>query len=311
MAFTLDPQGLAAELSGHGVAIFLFHGVAPYRDYGVRNYTGKHMPHDLFAEMMLDLRRAGHAASLDEVHAHVTGQASCPPRSFAVTFDDGFWNNLVYAAPVLEDLMIPATFFLTTDFVDHNLMSWADKIEAAVAGTSLSEVSPPRPLAGTHSLADTESRIRFLTYVRTSVKMNATVDPEVYADQLVDELLPRHGDDPKKVEILDRKLSWSDARQLASSDLFTLGGHGKTHRILSHLGADLEAWEVSETLKRLRVECPGSDRHFSVPEGFRGSYSQSTIECLQREGVDSSVTTVRGTNQVGTQKLELKRFFVA
>ena len=41
-----------------------------------------------------------------------------PARSFAVTFDDGYANNLTRALPVLERLQVPATIFLATAFLD-------------------------------------------------------------------------------------------------------------------------------------------------------------------------------------------------
>ena len=39
-----------------------------------------------------------------------------PPNSFAITFDDGFENNLSVAAPLLSDLKIPLTIYITTNF---------------------------------------------------------------------------------------------------------------------------------------------------------------------------------------------------
>lgn len=44
-----------------------------------------------------------------------------PPRVFAVTFDDGFVNNLTAALPILEKLNVPATLFLATAFLDSPL----------------------------------------------------------------------------------------------------------------------------------------------------------------------------------------------
>ena len=40
-----------------------------------------------------------------------------PKHVFAVTFDDGYENNLLNALPILRDLGIPATVFLTTGFL--------------------------------------------------------------------------------------------------------------------------------------------------------------------------------------------------
>ena len=38
-----------------------------------------------------------------------------PKRSFVITFDDGFENNYSVAAPMLDDLNIPATFYFSID----------------------------------------------------------------------------------------------------------------------------------------------------------------------------------------------------
>jgi peptidoglycan/xylan/chitin deacetylase (PgdA/CDA1 family) len=47
-----------------------------------------------------------------------------PRGAIAVTFDDGYENNLHSALPVLEDLRVPATIFLATAFLDtHRAMS--------------------------------------------------------------------------------------------------------------------------------------------------------------------------------------------
>ncbi len=41
-------------------------------------------------------------------------------RIFAVTFDDGYENNYLYALPILEELRVPATVFIATAFLDSN-----------------------------------------------------------------------------------------------------------------------------------------------------------------------------------------------
>jgi len=118
----------ADRLTKDGVAIFLFHGVHDGVETRVRNYTRKHIPKDYFIEVLSDLQLVGTAVSMDDIIAgHLI-----PTYAFAVTFDDGFENNLTIAAPILAEKHIPATFYITTGFVDCNRMSWIDRIEYAL-----------------------------------------------------------------------------------------------------------------------------------------------------------------------------------
>lgn len=48
-------------------------------------------------------------------------------RSLAITFDDGYRDNFENAAPVLEKLSLPATFFLVTQWVGTDIVPWWDR----------------------------------------------------------------------------------------------------------------------------------------------------------------------------------------
>jgi peptidoglycan/xylan/chitin deacetylase (PgdA/CDA1 family) len=309
MTATPDSAALVSGLTDSAVSIFLFHGVTPRGDFGVRNYTGKHLALDSFVNIIRHLVGSGHPASMDDLLAHVTGVEPCPARSFVITFDDGFWNNASVAAPVLSDFGVPATFYVTSDFVDLGTMSWVDRIEAAVATTPLAEVTVPHPLEGTHRIATTEDRIRFMSLVRVQVKGDPSTDADEFADLLVELLLGGRAADT--VEVLDRKLSWDDVRQLEEDSLFTVGGHGRTHRILGYLDQHEMRSEVSTCLSQLRTlgNCRAS--HFSYPEGFAGSYTEDLIAELTQQGVTTGVTTMPGGNTRGADPMILQRYFVA
>lgn len=46
-------------------------------------------------------------------------------RAVAVTFDDGYGSVVEHARPVLDDLGMPATVFLSTDYVGHGPIAWS------------------------------------------------------------------------------------------------------------------------------------------------------------------------------------------
>jgi peptidoglycan/xylan/chitin deacetylase (PgdA/CDA1 family) len=56
--------------------------------------------------------------SLDDLHtALITGAAASQP-TISITFDDGYADNIEIAAPILKGLEMPATFFVTTGYIE-------------------------------------------------------------------------------------------------------------------------------------------------------------------------------------------------
>lgn len=300
---------LDAQLNDDAVAVFLFHGVTELEDCGIRNYTGKHIDRDTFASTIKLLSSSGHAVSIDELYAHVTKGQPCPKRSFHVTFDDGFWNNLSAAAPILKDFSVPATFYVTSDFVEYGSRSWTDRIEAAVASTPLRQISCPPPMEPNYKLSTKSDRILFLQQVRERVKASRQTDPDTFADLLVESLIG--SDDLQFIETLDRKLNWHEVRQLDADPLFSVGGHGQTHRILGYLSHAEIQEEVTECISALRTKGGLAAEHFSYPEGFAGSYTCELVDFLGQLGVKTGVTTIPGANSAGQDPFQLRRIFVA
>jgi peptidoglycan/xylan/chitin deacetylase (PgdA/CDA1 family) len=50
-----------------------------------------------------------------------------PRGELAITFDDGYRDNYENAAPVLERLSLPATFFIVTGWMDTQIVPWWDE----------------------------------------------------------------------------------------------------------------------------------------------------------------------------------------
>ncbi|HLY95071.1 MAG TPA: polysaccharide deacetylase family protein [Gaiellaceae bacterium] len=76
------------------------------------------MPVSRFAEQMTQLRELGYTVvDLDAVIAHYVDRAPLPPGAVLITFDDGYRDNLVNAAPVLTAHGYPAVQFVPIAYV--------------------------------------------------------------------------------------------------------------------------------------------------------------------------------------------------
>ncbi len=297
----------ADRLSDREVAIFLFHGVVAESIGLVRNYTRKHLERRIFCEVLEQLTAAGRPMSLQDIVAHCVSGEAFPPRSFAVTFDDGFENNYSIAAPILSDFGVPATFFVTSGFIEHNAMAWVDRIEYFMEHTRRGALRLPWTEEA-QWFEDRAGKIALLEQIRHRAKR----DPVLDVDELVGDIFAQGtleevaaGDGP-----LDRKMSWQQVAALACHELFTIGGHGHTHRIMSYLDDEALQREVSECLRLLQEKASVTAAHYSYPEGLEYCYSDRVIDALRRHGIVCCLTAEDGTNRPDEGIFRLKRIAV-
>jgi len=75
-----------------------------------------------FGEQIRYLSKSGYYfASISEIVDYVEGKRVLPSKSVALTFDDGYANNYIYAFPVLKKYGAKATIFVNTCFIGREV----------------------------------------------------------------------------------------------------------------------------------------------------------------------------------------------
>lgn len=301
-------MNFADRLSKDKLAIFLFHGVVDGTNYAVRNYTNKHIEKDSFYLLLQELKARGNAVSMDDVVECRQNGGALPPYSFVITFDDGFENNYSVAAPMLKDLYVPATFYVTTDFVENNTMSWIDRIEHCLEHTPQGCIQLPWDKEKVH-FETSEGKLQILQRVRENVKCTRSIDP----DSIVEDIFAQCGVETvsSNNDQIDLKMNWKQVRELAEDDNFIVGGHTHTHKILSFLEPEELRFEIGVSLEILREKTGVKTRHYSYPEGLAHCFSDEVIRVLRDFEIVCCPTAIDGTNDMHTSLFELKRVMVA
>lgn len=72
---------------------------------------------------------------LDKIILYLERREKVPPRTVAITFDDGYYNNYQYAYPVLKKYNIPATIFVITGNIGKpGFLGWKELKEMSDSG---------------------------------------------------------------------------------------------------------------------------------------------------------------------------------
>ena len=122
--------GRVRDRLGPRAAILLYHRVSdtPTDPYLLRVRT-RH-----FEQQMEVLARRGRVMPLRALAAH-RRLGSLPQGAIAITFDDGYVDNLRIAKPILQKHGLPATVFMTAGTIGREREFWWDELERIVLGT--------------------------------------------------------------------------------------------------------------------------------------------------------------------------------
>lgn len=206
-----------------------------------------------------------------------------PRNGVAVTFDDGYRDNYTNAFPVLRDLGLPATIFLTTDAIDGNALLWHDRVFDAFHRTRKAEARA--------SLAAVLARLRRSTPEERDLRI----------ESLLEELEIEPGVAPGW-----EKLTWQQVREMASHGI-SFGAHTLDHPILTFVGEEEARRQVRESKRRIETELGSKVTMFAYPNGGASDFDRSTQRIVEEEGLSLAVTTVSGGNDEKTNPYSLRR----
>jgi peptidoglycan/xylan/chitin deacetylase (PgdA/CDA1 family) len=227
-----------------------------------------------------------------------------PNRAVALTFDDGYYDFMARAWPVLKAYQAPATVYLTTARVEHNspIVNLAISYTLWRARDRVLDGDGLPGLSGAYPLARPEQRQRVFR------ELDAHIQAEGISasgkDGIVEALAARLGVDYQALA----------ARRMLTlmrpGEVREMAGKGVDFQLHTHLHrtpADAEVF-VKDVLRNrdLIEEMTGSrPEHLCYPSGV---YRSGYLPLLQRAGVASATTCDPGIADPTAERLLLPRF---
>jgi len=282
-----------------------------------------------FAEHMEILRHRYQPIRLQLLlDAHQAGDL--PRRSIAVTFDDGYADNLYNGKPPLERYDVPATVFVTTGHLGEQREFWWDELDRLLLQPGK---LPERLDLNVHGrihrwVLDQAACYNEETHQRYrgwNVLDDYDPGPRQHIYRSLCELLRSLTGKERKKVLCELRL-WADTdsvgRQthrtlfpdelldLAAENLIEVGAHTVNHPILSNLPAAVQ-----------RIEIEGSKRHlegilghpvgaFAYPYGSRSDYTADTVKIVKDAGFKCACSNFVDVVWRGSNRFQLPRVLV-
>jgi peptidoglycan/xylan/chitin deacetylase (PgdA/CDA1 family) len=299
--------------------ILTYHGVVRN---GHNSYTNRNCVElAMFDRQMVYLARHYNVIPLSELVERLTAAEQLPPYTAAITFDDGFRNNLTVALPILKKYNLPATIFLATSYVSsEELGLWTEHVDSLIHRTRANTVrlklygmEKVLPLRSSADREDTSDQIRaFLKTLAPTQRESVLREIDGQLDEGTDLLPTEDGSGPQTVEVTAAKeeryafLTWEQVQMMTNHSI-TFGSHTHTHAILSPLSESDVKFEMTES-RRLIEEILGvTCSLFSYPNGAETDFGRREERLLRSLGYIAAVSQVDGFNDTGTNMMALRR----
>lgn len=257
-----------------------------------------------------------------------------PDRSFVITFDDGYADNLLYAKSLLEKHGVPATVFVVSDWVGTDREFHWDDLERILLAT------PELP-----NRLETKIHGQMMTWDLSDGKQQQATatgppspSPGLWDVEVADDFSPRHrayrdllpllrdADSETRERTLDGLATWAgvgrvgranhrtltldELRILADGGLVDLGAHTRTHARLSQLSPPAQEAEITGSKKRLEEMLDCRVRTFSYPFGGIGDYNEVSVKLVKEAGFSCVCSNFASHVHRWADPFQLPRFLV-
>ena len=226
----------------------------------------------------------------------------------AITFDDGYADNALEALPILEEVGLPATFFVSTGTIGTKLEFWWHELEHIILekqglppGFTLEDDRFGRNWpTGCH-------RERQELY-QGLVRLLNDADPERRNNWLVQ--LRHWAQTGEGAADTNRAMTVDELRLLAGSSRVTIGAHTVTHTRLSSLSPAAQREEIAASKRELEAWIGREISTFSYPFGRRSDYTQQSIALCRQTGFSKASANFPGQAHRWTDPYQIPRHLI-
>jgi len=286
----------------------MYHGFTDEEENNsIENYQGKSINIELFRSQIKYLKNHYNVISLSDYVDFCKKGKKLPDKSIIITIDDGYKSNYTLAFPIFKDFDVPATIFLTTDFINNKNFFWVDRLEYAINNTKAKKLELTIGNEKLYfSLTSQQEKISCDKILRNKFKSIENLNPEELI-QHVESLLNIKLSEASKPPPIYEPLGWNEIVEMIKSSKVDIGSHTHKHLLLAKYKKEIVLNELSLSKEIIESQTRIDTSLFCYPSG---SFNDETKLFVKESGYSCALTTVKGMNNEISDLYELKRFSV-
>jgi peptidoglycan/xylan/chitin deacetylase (PgdA/CDA1 family) len=283
--FTGVHHALRPVFGGVG-AILTLHRVLPARSDAFQPNYLLEIETSFLDQLLGHLRaRKLELVSMDEVRRRLV-ERDFSRRFVALTFDDGYRDNLEFAWPVLRKHEVPFALFIATSFPDRLGELWWVALEQVIAKSDRLAVEMDGK-SRFFNCGDTQGKREAFEEIYWWLRSQSTYDDLLRA---IRDLSARYGVDLKS-PCRELCMDWAEIGRMAEDPLCTIGAHTISHPILSKVSADVVRTEMKRSAEIIEAALGRKPEHFAYPYGEPRSAGTREFKLAEEAGFATAVTT--------------------
>jgi len=258
---------------------------------------------DNFRAQMRYLKDTFPIVRFEEDWAKISKPAVC------VTFDDGYADNVLEALPILEEVGVPSTFFVSTGTIGTGEVFWWHGVERIILNNQNLPPSITLEVGRLKRTWATGTVSERQVFYRAVVQLMTNSDT-LSRNDLLNQIRAKSGISAVTAGDTHRSLSVEELRLLASSRWATIGAHTVTHTQLSTLNADAQRVEMETSKQELENWLGMETRVFSYPYGRRDHYTKESVALCREVGFTKAAANFPGQAHRWTDPYQIPRHLV-
>ena len=188
------------------------------------------MPLAVFERQIVFLRQHREVISTDDLHASLVNGHRLDPRQVVLTFDDGYKNNLQFAAPLLRSLNLPFTLFVSTRHISEQKRFPLYYIRTGILYTDRPYIHL-RSIKRSFDLRTRETRVLASATVAEIAKSAPIGIVDALTAECMEQLSSGRRAELDAKFMSEEPMNWDDVRAVARLGA-TVGSHCHDHCIL-------------------------------------------------------------------------------